>query len=70
LFSAAIAVILVVGGRWYYYIAYASDPFDEVGIEINTNMPMTAKAYGCNLLKSRFEKVSIPPMGCGVEGHW
>ncbi len=39
LVAALVAIILVIGGRWYAYVAYADNPFDEVGIGLNTMMP-------------------------------
>jgi hypothetical protein len=50
-----VAAIAVFGGRWYAYVAYASDPFDEVGISLNMKMPDAIRAKGCEMLKARFE---------------
>ncbi|WP_413709657.1 hypothetical protein [Rhizobium sp. Rhizsp82] len=65
-----IAAAAVFGGRWYAYVAYASDPFDEVGISLNTMMPAPIRDIGCGMLKSRFEGKTLPPFGCGVNGQW
>jgi hypothetical protein len=65
-----IALVLFVGGRWYAYVAYASDPFDEVGISLNMMMPQMVRDVGCGMLKSRFEGKTLPPAGCGQNGIW
>ncbi|MBO9194492.1 hypothetical protein J5277_10265 [Rhizobium sp. 16-449-1b] len=73
LFFIAIVVIAaaaVFGGRWYAYVAYASDPFDEVGISLNTKMPDFIRVKGCEMLKARFEGKTLPPAGCSVNGAW
>ncbi|MBB3607631.1 hypothetical protein [Rhizobium sp. BK602] len=68
--AALVAIILVIGGRWYAYVAYAEDPFDEVGIGLNTMMPGPIREKGCDMLKARFENRTLPPAGCGVNGNW
>jgi hypothetical protein len=67
---AIVAVLIVLGGRWYYYVAFAEDPFDEVGIGLNSMMPGPVNEWGCAMLKQRFEKTTIPPMGCGQGVRW
>lgn len=64
------AIIILLAGRWYYYVAYADSPFDEVGIALNSMMPGPINEWGCSLLKARFEKTTIPPMGCGNGTQW
>lgn len=70
LVAALIAIVLVIGGRWYAYVAYADDPFDEVGIALNSMMPTPIRDKGCEMLKARFEEKTLPPAGCGVNGRW
>ncbi len=65
-----IAAVAVFGGRWYAYVAYASDPFDEVGISLNMKMPDFIRVKGCEMLKARFEGKTLPPAGCSVNGAW
>lgn len=65
-----VALVLFVGGRWYAYVAYASDPFDEVGISLNMMMPQMVRDVGCGMLKNRFEGKTLPPAGCGQNGIW
>jgi hypothetical protein len=65
-----IAAVAVFGGRWYMYVAYASDPFDEVGISLNMKMPDLIRVKGCEMLKARFEGKTLPPAGCGENGAW
>ncbi|MBM7048061.1 MULTISPECIES: hypothetical protein [Rhizobium] len=70
LVAALIAIVVVIGGRWYAYVAYADDPFDEVGIGLNTMMPGPIRDKGCEMLKARFEHKTLPPAGCGINGSW
>lgn len=65
LFAFAIVVGLGVtfGYRWYDYVANAASPYDEVGIEINSRLPESLRAWGCGRLKERFAR-AIPPYGC------
>ena len=70
LVAALVAIILVLGGRWYAYVAYADNPFDEVGIGLNMMMPAPIREKGCAMLKARFENKTLPPAGCGVNGNW
>ncbi len=70
LLAAIIAVAAVLGGRWFYYVAFADSPFDEVGIQINALMPGPINRFGCDLLEQRFGTKTMPPMGCGKDGKW
>jgi hypothetical protein len=65
-----IAVAIVVVGRWYIYIAYSHDLFDEVGVGLNMMMPDPVRQIGCAKLKERFGHGSLPPAGCGANGAW
>jgi hypothetical protein len=56
--------IMVLGGRYYYYVAYASSPYDEVGIGIAGLMPAPIRAWGCAKLDERFPGNAAPPMYC------
>ncbi|MDL2407975.1 hypothetical protein PY650_20370 [Rhizobium calliandrae] len=70
LIAALVAIIVVIGGRWYAYVAYADNPFDEVGISLNSMMPGPIREKGCAMLRARFENKTLPPAGCGVNGNW
>ncbi|PZM13046.1 hypothetical protein [Rhizobium tubonense] len=70
LVAAIVAIVVVFGGRWYAYVAYADDPFDEVGIGLNMIMPTPIREMGCAKLKERFGDKTLPPAGCGVNGMW
>lgn len=61
--SVVLALLVVLGGFWYYYIAYAESPYDEVGIGLNGLMPEPIRKWGCDKLKARFGG-SLPPMNC------
>lgn len=62
-FAIIVGVGITFGYRWYDYIANATSPYDEVGIEINSRLPEPLRAWGCGRLKERFAR-SIPPYGC------
>jgi hypothetical protein len=64
------ATILLVGGKWYTYVAHADTPFDPFGSSINAMMPGPINKIGCDMLKRRFGNIPIPPKGCDVEGNW
>lgn len=64
------AVLLIVGGTWYSYVAHADSPFDDVGSSLNAMMPGPINRYGCDMLKKRFGDLPIPPRGCDVDGQW
>lgn len=57
------AFAIVLGGQWYYYVAYASSPYDEVGIAINSRMPAPLRSWGCARIAERFPR-TLPPFGC------
>ena len=54
----------IAGGyRWYSYVTAAPDPLDEVGIDLNSRMPMPLRKWGCFQMQKRFGD-RIPPYGC------
>lgn len=59
-----IAAIVLFGQRWYSYVTNTTDPFDEVGIELNSRMPGPLNEWGCSKLKATFAIKSLPPNGC------
>jgi hypothetical protein len=65
----AVAIVLV-GGKWYTYVAHADSPFDDFGASLNAMMPGPINRIGCDMLKERFGKVPIPPKGCSQSGRW
>jgi hypothetical protein len=64
------SLILLVGGKWYSYVAHADSPFDDLGSGINSIMPGPINRLGCDMLKKRFGDIPIPPRGCNVDGRW
>jgi hypothetical protein len=60
-----VAAIGVIGQRYYYWVAQAESPFDEVGIGIHQYMPGPIQSWGCGRLKARFGGRTLPPYGCG-----
>ena len=64
------SIMLVVGCKWYSYVALADSPFDDVGSGINAIMPGPINRLGCEMLKKRFGDIPIPPRGCNVDGRW
>lgn len=64
------AALLLLGGKWYAYVAHADSPFDDFGSSLNALMPGPINKYGCDMLKKRFGNLPIPPRGCDVDGQW
>jgi hypothetical protein len=63
-----IILIIIVGGYWAYYVFMANDPYDNIGVAINSHLPQQARAYGCAELFKRHSGVTAPPDGC--DGLW
>ena len=61
----ALAVVLFIGGRWYAYVTNTSDPYDEVGIELNRYVPEPLRQWGCDQLQANFAG-ALPPYGCAT----
>jgi hypothetical protein len=68
--AVLLAVAIVVTARWYVYIAYSPDPFDQVGVGLNMMMPPPIRQIGCAMMKKRFGHASLPPAGCDIDGRW
>ncbi|MDB5523855.1 MAG: hypothetical protein JWM58_1618 [Rhizobium sp.] len=68
--SVLTALMLLVGGKWYTYVAHADSPFDDFGSSINSIMPGPINRLGCDMLKKRFGDIPIPPKGCNIGGRW
>jgi hypothetical protein len=64
------SIMLIIGGKWYTYVAHADSPFDDFGSSLNSIMPGPLNRMGCDMLKQRFGNIPIPPKGCNVEGRW
>ena len=60
---AVIAMVAVVGFRWYRYAVNTESPYDEVGIELNTRMPDLVSKWACDRLHATFGDV-LPHHGC------
>ncbi len=61
-----IASAVTLGWRWYSYVSNTDSPYDEVGIELNSRMPLPLRKWGCDRLKATFGAV-LPPYGCSAE---
>jgi hypothetical protein len=61
----AVAVVIVIGFRWYRYVTNTDSPYDEIGITLNTAMPGPINSWGCTKLKATFAN-SLPPYGCAA----
>ena len=59
-----IVVIAGIGQRWYSYVTNTTDPFDEVGIDLQSYMPAPIRHWGCMQLKKNFGTKTLPPYGC------
>lgn len=58
-----VAAVVMLGGRWYMYVALSDTPYDEVGIALNGYAPAPLRAWGCRKMQLRFEG-QLPPYGC------
>lgn len=69
--SLLIAVVGVLGYKWYAYVTNTTSPYDEIGIELNARAPGPINAWGCAQLKARFGARTVPPYACAKpEGGW
>jgi len=64
------SIMLLLGGKWYSYVAFAESPYDAFGAGLNSIMPGPINRLGCGLLQKRFGNLPIPPTGCNVDGRW
>ncbi len=70
LLTVVVALVVVLGGSWYRYVTNAQSPYDEVGTELNSRMPLPVRKWGCDKLHINFAG-AIPPYGCQAEdGTW
>ncbi len=60
----AVGALVMIGGRWYRYVAQGDTPYDEVGIALNGHAPAPLRRWGCRNLQTRFPG-QLPPYGCG-----
>lgn len=49
-----LVAIVLIGERWYKYVAYGESPYDEMGIELNSHMPAPLRTWGCARISERF----------------
>jgi hypothetical protein len=63
LLGAVIAVVIVFGFTWYRYVSNTDSPYDEVGIAVNSHLPLPLREWGCAKLKASFAS-ALPPYGC------
>lgn len=64
------SIMLLLGGKWYSYVAFADSPYDDLGAGLNSIMPGPINRLGCEMLQKRFGDIPIPPRGCNVGGRW
>lgn len=60
-----VALSILIGGRWYAYVTNTGSPYDEVGIEINSRLPLAIRKWGCDRLRQTFPN-NPPPYGCAA----
>ena len=60
-----VVVGVVLGGFWFRYVSNTESPYDEVGIELNSRMPIPIRRWGCDKLHVTFAG-AIPPYGCST----
>ena len=59
---AVLAFVGVLGWRWYAY-ATSGQPYEEIGIELNSRMPDPLRRWACARIRDRHPGV-LPPYGC------
>ena len=57
-----VALAVTLGWRWYGYVTNTDSPYDEVGIELNSRMPLPLRKWGCDRLKTTFGAALRRPM--------
>jgi hypothetical protein len=65
--SLAVALLVVIGGRYAYWATSATEPYDEIGIGLHAYMPSAVQAWACARLQGRFAS-NLPPAGCQDAG--
>lgn len=58
-FVIVVAVAVTFGWRWYSYVSNTESPYDEVGIELNSRMPMPLRTWGCLKLKAKIGRAHV-----------
>ncbi len=59
----AIAVVGMGAFRWHRYVTNTDSPYQEVGIELNSRLPLPLRKWGCDRLHQSFAG-TLPPYGC------
>jgi hypothetical protein len=68
--AAILGMLGMMGKRYNDWVSHATNPYDEVGIELHKFMPGFVQDWGCGKLKARFGPIR-PPLGCSnIEGKW
>ena len=65
MFIGLIVVVLTVfcAQQWYSYVTNTSELYDEIGIDLNSRMPLPIRKWGCDQLQANFKR-ALPPHGC------
>lgn len=67
LLTIVVAITVTCGYRWYSYVTNTESPYDEIGIELNSRMPLPIRKWACDKLHANFTN-AIPPYGCQAPG--
>ncbi len=66
-FMLATLIVVVLAAfclqQWYSYVTNTKSPYDEIGIELNSRMPLPLRKWGCDQLQANFKR-GLPPHGC------
>jgi hypothetical protein len=60
-----VAFCFIICGKWYFYVTSDGNVYDEIGIQLNSRMPLPLRKWGCDQLQARFPQ-SLPPYGCSA----
>ena len=60
--TVAVSFVSTFGWAWYTYVT-AGEPYEEIGIDVNSSMPGPLRRWGCAQIMRRYPGI-LPPYGC------
>lgn len=70
LFSLIIFLTVVTGCFWLYRTLTLANPYDEVWVGINSQLPEPVRTWSCQTVRKRVTQPGPPPHGCQQPGAW
>jgi hypothetical protein len=68
--AGILALAIVWCGFWLYSTETIAQPYDEVWIGLNANMPSPLRKWSCATVMARVQGKGLAPMGCEGPGEW